>query len=261
MLKLSNKFIIIIPTFNVEDYIVECLESILSQDLDDVGIIIRDDISTDKTKNVIKNFLKMSKKIEKIKYNSKDILYIENSKKLYPCGNTYESVINYVENDNSIIGVVDGDDKLLDTSALTKIYNLYQGGKYWLIWSQHKCATGKPGFSKNLPSDEQIYFNRNYWSVSHFRTSVAKLYKKLNSNDLKDPFIEDSYFSYCGDAAFLFPFIEMCGNEKSFFLNEILYQYNDNLPNNEHNKNVKEAVRYGNYIRNIQRKYTKKVEL
>ena len=257
MLKLSNKFIIIIPTFNVEDYIVECLESILSQDLDDVGIIIRDDISTDKTKNVIKNFLKISKKIEKIKYNSKDILYIENSKKLYPCGNTYESVINYVENDNSIIGVVDGDDKLLDTSALTKIYNLYQDGKYWLIWSQHKCATGKPGFSKNLPSDEQIYFNRNYWSVSHFRTSVAKLYKKLNSNDLKDPFIEDSYFSYCGDAAFLFPFIEMCGNEKCFFLNEILYMYNDNLPLNEHNKDVQKAITYGNYIRQYGKKYSK----
>ena len=261
MQKLSNKFIIIIPTFNVEGYILECLESILNQDLNDVGIIIRDDISTDNTKNVIKNFLNISKEIEKLRYNTKDILYIENSKKLYPCGNTHESVINYVDNDNSIIGVVDGDDKLLDTSALTKVYNLYQNGKFWLVWSQHKCSTGNPGFSKSLPSDEQIYFNRGYWSVSHFRTSIAKLYKKLNPNDLKDPFIKNSYYSYCGDAAFLFPFIEMCGNEKSFFLNEVLYQYNDNLPNNEHNKNVKEAVKYGNYIRNNGVKYKKLTEL
>lgn len=257
MLKLSNKFIIIIPTFNVESYILECLDSVLNQDLNDVGIIIRDDISTDNTKNVIKNFLNISKEIEKLRYNTKDILYIENSKKLYPCGNTYESVINYVDNDNSIIGVVDGDDKLLDTSALTKIYNLYQSGKFWMVWSQNKPSSGQPGFSKNLPSDDVIYTSRNYWSVSHFRTQKSFLFSKLNKEDLIDPFDKSCYYKFCGDAAFLFPFIEMCGNNKCHFLNEVLYTYNDNLPLNEHNKDVHKAITYGNYIRQHGKKYSK----
>ena len=49
----------------------------------------------------------------------------------------------------------------------------------------------------------------------------------------------------------------MCGNEHSFFLNEVLYHYNNNLPTNEHNKNINNAVRYGNYFKQQGNKYKK----
>jgi glycosyltransferase involved in cell wall biosynthesis len=255
--KLKNKFIIIVPVYNAKDLIEDCIISILSQSYDDLGIIIRDDISTDGTDEVIKKMLGITEDKKYINFLGKDIIFIRNSEKLYPVGNTYDSVLNYVDNDNAIIGVVDGDDKLLVSNAISKISKIYDEKDKWMVWSQHKKSTGGNGESKPLPPDEIIYSGRNYWSASHFRTNKAFLFKKLNKNDLLDPFIENSYYTYAGDAAFLFPLCEMCGNEKTYFLNESLYLYNCHLPTNEHNKGLNNAIKYGSYIRNNGVKYSK----
>lgn len=257
--RLTNKFIIIIPMYNANKLGVNCIKSILDQDFEDLGIIIRDDISTDGTDTLIEDFLGI-KNNELIirKIQDKDVLYIKNSAKYYPVGNTYDSVINYVNNDDAIIGVVDGDDALYSPQSVKIIYEAYLNNpNKWLIWSQHINSDGSLGVSRPLPPDSLIYSNRNYWSVSHFRTSKAFLYNELDINDLKDPFVENSYYTFAGDAAFLFPFIEMCGNENSLFIDEPLYHYNNDLPLNEHNKNLNNAIKYGNYIRNNGRKYRK----
>jgi glycosyltransferase involved in cell wall biosynthesis len=256
-MKLTNKFIIVVPVFNAKDLIEKCLMTILSQDFDDLGVIIRDDMSTDGTDKVIRELLEIEGDKAKTKFNDKDVLFIRNESKLYPVGNTYESVIHHVDNDDSIIGVVDGDDSLLSSNAVKKIYDLYASTDKWMIWSQHRKSTGEIGESKPLPSNEQIYNGRNYWSVSHFRTNKAFLFGRLNPDDLKDPFLKDSYFTFAGDAAFLFPFCEMCGNEKSEFLNEVLYLYNNNLPTNEHNKSIDNAIKYGSYVRTHSKRYAR----
>jgi hypothetical protein len=160
-----------------------------------------------------------------------------------------------VDNPEAIIGVVDGDDKLIKHDAVSKIYDVYKTKNVWLVWSQHKKSSGEIGESGLLPPDLNIYSSRNYWSVTHFRTSKAFLFNSLDPNDLKDPFVSDSYFTYAGDAAFLYPFCEMCGNKKSYFLNEILYLYNNNLPTNEHNKGYSNAVKYGAYIKSNGKRY------
>jgi glycosyltransferase involved in cell wall biosynthesis len=247
-MKLKNKFIVIVPVYNMRELIVPCLDSIFDQTYDDLGLIIRDDMSTDGTDKIIEEYLKDK---------AGDILFIKNTKKLYPVGNTYESVINNVENHDSIIGVVDGDDRLISVDAVKKIMNIYDSQDKWLVWSQHVNTNGSMGQSKHLPSDDIIYSNRNYWSVSHFRTSKAFLFDKINKNDLIDPFVRESYYTFSGDAAFLFPFIEMCGNEKSFFLDEPLYCYNNELPTNEHHKSLQNALKYGQYIREFGQKYQK----
>ena len=48
---------IIIPMYNVEKYIVECLDSILAQTFDDYEVIAVDDCSTDKTCEVVESYL------------------------------------------------------------------------------------------------------------------------------------------------------------------------------------------------------------
>gem|GEM_PF-2112309 len=257
-MKLKNKFIVIIPLYNAKHLIETCLMSILNQTYSDIGIIIRDDISNDGTESVVKNLFSNSEDVFKTQFMGKDIIYVRNNIKFYPLGNTYDSVMNYVDNRESIIGVVDGDDSLISTDAICKIMEIYD--KYpdkWLVWSQHKNSTGEIGQSKPLPSDEQIYSNRDYWAVTHFRTSKAGLYYKLKRSHLMDPFVENSFYTYSGDAAFLFPFIEMCGNEHSYYLDEVLYHYNIDLPTNEHNKNLDNALKYGKYIRKKGRRYRK----
>ena len=257
-MKLTNKFIVVIPLYNAKNLIEQCLMSIVTQDFKDVGIIIRDDISTDGTDLVVKKILGNDSDEFQTQLMGKDIIYIRNKEKFYPVGNTYDSVINYVDNDDSIIAVVDGDDMLSKRSSISTINKVYEDNDgAWLVWSQHRSSDGSPGQSKPLPSDEVLYSSRNYWSVTHFRTCKKSLYHKLDIKDLMDPFTDEKFSSFAGDAAFLFPIIEMCGNEHSYFLDEVLYHYNNDLPTNEHNKDVSNAVKYGSYFKHKGIKYKK----
>ena len=64
----KNKFSIVIPVYNAEPYIEQCIKSILEQKYNNIEIIVVDDGSTDKS-------------IEKIKKFEKDLIIIrqENS--------------------------------------------------------------------------------------------------------------------------------------------------------------------------------------
>lgn len=57
------KVSIIIPTFNVEPYLEECMESITSQTLEDIEIICINDGSTDTSLEILKKYEAMDKRI------------------------------------------------------------------------------------------------------------------------------------------------------------------------------------------------------
>ena len=58
------KFSIIIPAYNVENYIEECLNSIIKQKFDNYEIILIDDGSTDNTRGICEKYVsKYSDKI------------------------------------------------------------------------------------------------------------------------------------------------------------------------------------------------------
>ncbi len=48
---------IIIPMYNAEKYIGECLDTILAQTFDDYEVIIVDDASTDNSRDIVKSYL------------------------------------------------------------------------------------------------------------------------------------------------------------------------------------------------------------
>ncbi len=52
------KFSIIVPVYNVADYIEKCLNSVICQDFDDYEIIVVDDESPDNSMEIVENFAK-----------------------------------------------------------------------------------------------------------------------------------------------------------------------------------------------------------
>lgn len=50
------KVSIIIPIFNVEDYLVECLDSVINQTFRNMEIICIDDVSTDNSLNILREY-------------------------------------------------------------------------------------------------------------------------------------------------------------------------------------------------------------
>lgn len=237
---LKNKFVIVIPCFNAEATIARAVITVINQDFPDLGIIIRNDLSTDNTSNIVRGLfgIEDGEGSFYIKVSGRDVIYIENDKKLYGPGNTYDSAMQFVEDPYTIIGVVDGDDYLLVKNAVSIIYNAYMHNPdKWLIWSQHISTTESDlfldGLSHPLPKDEIIYSTREYWGVSHFRTCLKGLFSLIDPVDLYDPNNPGEYSKVGGDAAFLYPMIEMCGNSHSLFIDRFLYYYNDGLPTND----------------------------
>lgn len=64
---------IIVTTFNIEDYIAQCLESIVNQTIRDIEIIVVDDASTDRTVEVINQFAQKDNRIKTIVFEKNTI--------------------------------------------------------------------------------------------------------------------------------------------------------------------------------------------
>ena len=55
---------VIIPCYNVEKYLNECLDSIITQSFDDIEIICVDDGSTDNTPNILKEYERLDSRVK-----------------------------------------------------------------------------------------------------------------------------------------------------------------------------------------------------
>lgn len=105
---MSNiKISIIVPVYNVENYIKNTLDSILNQTLKDIEIIAINDGSTDNTKNILDSYSKKFDRIKVIHQENKGVSATRNKGILYAKG--------------EYIGFVDADD-LIDCNMYETLY-------------------------------------------------------------------------------------------------------------------------------------------
>ena len=69
---MSPKVSIIIPVFNVEDYLERCLDSILNQIFKEYEVILIDDGSTDKTGEICDRYADLDQRIRVIHKKMKE---------------------------------------------------------------------------------------------------------------------------------------------------------------------------------------------
>lgn len=61
-----SKISVIVPVFNVENYIAKCLDSLINQTLDNIEIIVVNDGSTDNSQKIISEYITNNKHNKKI---------------------------------------------------------------------------------------------------------------------------------------------------------------------------------------------------
>lgn len=213
--------IIVTTTYNCENYIEKSLFSIAGQTFKDFKCYITDDLSTDNTVKLIESFIT----------NDKRFILIKNSEKMYQPGN-YDQVIRHNKDidDNEVIVEVDGDDWLPDSKVLERINTLYLDNNVWIANGSFKYANGMPGFSSKQENIENLRDVR--FTASHIRTWRAFLWRKISQSDLKDE--NGIFWKVTGDLSFMYPMIEMSGEEHYRFMSEINYVYNSDNPLNDH---------------------------
>ena len=110
--KLKPAISIIIPMYNSEKYIIQCLNSILNQTFQDFEIIVVDDCSTDRSFSIVKNFSKNFDNKLKLVKNNKNF-----------GGSAVPRNIGLGVSRGKYILFIDNDDMIL-SDALEKLYDV-----------------------------------------------------------------------------------------------------------------------------------------
>lgn len=213
--------VIVTTLFNAEQYIERCIGSLMGQNFTDFKCYITDDMSTDNSVNIVKNMIK----------DDDRFILIENKTKFYQSGN-YDQVIRNNPNisDDEVIIELDGDDWLPNSKVLTMMNEIYSDENIWITNGSFIYSDGRKGFSKKQENIDNI---RNVdFTASHMRTWRAFLWRKIKVEDLKDE--NGQYWQVAGDLAFLYPMLEMSGDEHYKFIETINYVYNEENPINDH---------------------------
>ena len=175
---MEDKVSVIIPAYNVEDYIGECIESINNQTYSNYEVIIVNDGSTDKTIDIIKQY---QEKYEWIK-----VIDIENS------GQGYARNIALKEAVGKYILFLDADDFLEPITLQLAIDRIKKDKSDFVVfdWKYYSQKTGNYRYVNKdkffnkaiLENDQCLVLLR----IKHYFT-VNKLYSKefLMENDIK----------------------------------------------------------------------------
>ncbi|EJI84205.1 hypothetical protein AEST_30390 [Alishewanella aestuarii B11] len=123
---------IIIPLYNTEQYIAETLESVVTQKVNDIEVIVVDDASTDKGADVVRNYC--------IKYDWIRLVNNERSKGVSGARNTG---INYAN--GAYITFLDSDDILLPNTLEKRIKLVKMHPEFKnFCWDYTTFEDGKP---------------------------------------------------------------------------------------------------------------------
>ncbi len=127
---------IIICTYNGENLIKNCLDSILNQNFKNFEVICVDGGSWDKTKEIIKEYIKKDKRIK----------LIINGKKL-PEGKGYGKWLGYKNARGEIFGIIDQDNEIQRKDLFFKVAEIFK---------KNKNLAGILGEMKHDLSDKKI---------------------------------------------------------------------------------------------------------
>lgn len=207
---------IVVPFFNVENFIDKCCKSILSQEYKNYQVFFLDDMSTDKS------IIKIS--------NDPRFCIIQNREKKFALQSIHDTLqTKGIFEPDDIVVILDGDDFLLHRFALLQLDVIYKTQQCLISYGQYITNTGKPGHCYAYKDKEEFENLRNLpWRASHLKSFKYKVYNELLK---QDPFVQSfkdnngDFFKMTYDIALMFPLLEIAGFENIFFNNYLMYVY------------------------------------
>ena len=187
-----NRFVFIMPAYNAQDTIFRTLVSVWNQTHDNWKIIIRDDVSTDKTSDVVDQFVSYFGVQDKVSI-------VKNKEKKWEVANILD-MLQECESDD-IICRLDGDDWLCDSDALSIIDHRYRTLGCEALWTKHRWSFSQMNISGPLPKDADPY--KHPWVSSHLKTFRKKLIDNVSDENFRGK--DGEYFKRIGDQAVYLP--------------------------------------------------------
>ena len=239
--KLPEKHIdVIVPVFNAETYIGNCIESIAAQDYDNYSVYIVNDRSTDGTMDAI--FAALDSLPGDVQSKFVVCAQKENSGAVY---NQWWMIQQYV-GDDAIVMLVDGDDKLANDPTIFDRYNqMYHDGYQFTYGSCHSEADRIDLIAQDYPQhvkDQRTYRQHRFaWNMpyTHLRTFSSELARQITQHDL---LVDGNWPKAGGDGALFYALIEKADPQRIKAVKDVHYIYNDLNPINDYKVNGEEQT-------------------
>lgn len=192
---------VIVPIYKVEEYICECIESVLSQTFSDYELILVDDGSTDSCGKISDDFLRRDSRIKTIHKANGGLSDARNAGLNLASG----KYIYFLDGDD----IIDGDLLKTAVAEIRNGYDLVVFNSYNLYEDKTESASNHLLGSIEIKNDsERNKFFLNTFLLSKIGWSSSdRLYKKsivdehkISFADNKRIFLEDLFFSCCYSA-------------------------------------------------------------
>lgn len=191
---------VIIPVYNVEEYLFECLNSVINQTFDDIEIICVNDGSTDNSLSILNEFASKDKRIKVISQTNKGVSIARNNALKIAKG--------------KYIYFIDSDD-VMKLNALTELFNIAE--KYTLDLIMFKAMNfdneTKEKFTKT--SFEQPYlkdFKNKVFNLDDIKENALRLNVTIYNKFFKRDLIKNIFF------------LEDCIFEDNLFFTECVFK-------------------------------------
>jgi len=143
---------IIIPTYNVEKYIDDCISSLLMQELENIEIICVDDDSTDSTVDIIRHYERKDKRVKCFVMNEKNG---SGGCRNYGLSKAKGKYIQYLDSDD-----------FLDLFALKELYFIAEKKKTQILMYKTTCYT----------HEENTFQIEKYFEMKQMNKYLNKLF-------------------------------------------------------------------------------------
>jgi len=225
---MDQHFKIIVPFYNVENWIRNTIRSTRAQDYKNFQCILINDISTDSTLAIAEEEVGDDPRFS----------IIDNKQKKYVLQNFIDGIEFSNPGKEDVIVTLDGDDWFARKDALSILEKTYREKDCWLTYGSYveypSSIRGK--FSTQVPDSiiENNTFRESPWMTSHLRSWKYGLWEKIDKERSfvePDAIDENNHFANCWDLAYMFPLVELAAKRMEY-VEELLYVYNRKNPLN-----------------------------
>ena len=245
----DNHFKIIVPFYNVEQWIKLTINSVKLQNYGDFECILIDDISTDGSNDIASRLIESDNRFT----------LVENKEKKYVLRNICDAIELAKPQPEDIIVILDGDDWFARKEALSIINETYKREECWLTYGSYLeyPANIRGKFACKVPEAviSQNRFRESPWMTSHLRSWKYALWQNVDqARSFVEPNVIDAsnHFASCWDLAYMFPLLELAGS-KIHHIPDILYVYNRQNPLNVDKLNHQIQLTMEQKIRNMEK--------
>lgn len=207
---------ILIPLYNVEQYIARCLDSILSQTYQNFEVIVVNDGSPDNSVNIVSKYAECDKRIR----------IIDNEENM---GLAWTRMMGYIHAEGDYIVFCDSDD-YMPAGALECLHKAVEQSNADIVIGNYQPVNSNKNFGK--PSNNRLSFGRDkksvYKSLLTNETSHSlwgKIYRKELFGNYE--YITYKKFINAEDGFLLYQVIE--NTSKVVAIEDVVYYYYHNI--------------------------------